>query len=38
MKKEIRVTCPAKINQFILGFFMGIALWALTLLVLLVLN
>jgi hypothetical protein len=38
MKKEAHISHHKKLLQFILGFFIGIALWGLTLLVLLILN
>ncbi|STX81546.1 Uncharacterised protein [Legionella busanensis] len=38
MKKEGQITYPNKIPQLFLGFFVGLALWGLTLLVLLVFN
>jgi hypothetical protein len=38
MKKEEKITYQEKLLQFVLGVFIGIALWGLTLIVLLILN
>ena len=38
MRIERKTTYHRKMLQFILGFFIGLALWGLTLIVLLVLN